>query len=105
MRKLKSKFKIDTELTRTMKNSEKTFGVEGSFIGAYRYKDHLIFHSFAKGLNYCSISRDDRKKVSENFIKEVAEHFIGTNYEIIPNATENGIIHNIVNILEIKLDA
>lgn len=105
MRKLKSKFKLDAELTETMKKSEKTFNVEGSFIGAYKYKDYLIFHSLAKGLNYCSISREGRKKVSEDFIKEVAEYFIGKNYEITPNATVNGMIHNVVNIWEVKLDA
>lgn len=105
MRKIKSKFKLDAKLTETMKKSEKAFSVEGSFIGAYRYKDHLIFHSLAQGLNYCSISREDRKKVSEDFIKEAAEHFIGKNYEIIPNATVNGMLHNVVNIWEVKLDA
>lgn len=105
MRKLKSKFKLDAELTKTMKQSEKTFGVEGSFIGAYRYKEHLIFHSLAEGINYCSISREDKKKVSDDIIKIVAEHFIGKNYEIIPNATVNGMIYNVVNVWEVKLDA
>lgn len=79
MRKLKSKFKKDSVATQKMKTKSKHWE-KGEFIGAYTFKDYQIFHSFVDGANYCSISRKGGKEVSEDIIKEVAEHFIGRNY-------------------------
>ncbi|MDO5788405.1 MAG: hypothetical protein Q4P79_02980 [Fusobacterium sp.] len=101
MRKLKNKFKKDLVQTQKMKAAS-THLKEGNFMGAYRYKDYLIFHSIVKGANYCSISREGKKEVSENIIKEVAEYFIGKNYEITPNVTLNGVLQHVVNIWEVK---
>lgn len=101
MRKLKSKFKKDLAQTQRMKESSKSLK-DGEFIGAYRYKDYLIFHSIVKGANYCSISRENKKEVSESIIKEVAKHFIGDFYEIAPNGSLMGALAGIVNIWEVK---
>lgn len=104
MRKLKSKFKKDLTATQRMKTESKHWE-EGEFIGAYNFKDYQIFHSYVRGLNYCSISRKGGKEVSEDIIKEVAEYFIGKNYEITPNGSLIGTLSHIVNIWEVKLDA
>lgn len=104
MRKLKSKFKKDSLATQRMKAESKHWE-KGEFIGAYTFKDYQIFHSFVDGANYCSISRKGGKEVSEDIIKEVAEHFIGRNYEVTPNGSLIGALAHIVNIWEVKLDA
>lgn len=101
MRKLKSKFKKDLLRTQIMKESSNNLE-NGKFIGAYKYKDYIIFHSLVNGLNYCSISRKDKKEVNEDVIKEVAEYFIGKNYEVTPNASLIGALAHIVNIWEVK---
>lgn len=101
MRKLKIKFKKDLIQTQRMKESSESLK-EGKFVGAYRYKDYLIFHSIVEGTKYCSISREGRKEVSDRVIKEVAKHFIGDSYEITPNVTLNGALANVVNIWEVN---
>lgn len=105
MRKLKTNFKLDVDETEKMKKKSLEWGQDGTFIGVYKYKDCTIYHSIVKGLKYCSVSREGNKNVSDSIIEEVANYFIGKNYEVTPSETLFGALAGVTNIWEIKLNA
>lgn len=98
MKKLFTKNISKTEEMRSWFMSMATEGYE--YIGVFNYKDYMIFvdkiPENGQILKHVSISRN--KKLDERDIKVIAEHFIGTNYEI----GNNILPVTVVNVWEVK---
>ena len=91
MRKLKSEFKKDEAMTLKMKvffnntldeKDKKNF----EFIGVYHYKNYELFFDHIpenkKIVKHISIKEMSNKRIKQEDLKLIANHFIGDNYTV-----------------------
>lgn len=91
MRKLKSEFKKDEKKTKIMENfflnnlghkNDKGY----KFIGVYYYKNYEIFFDHIpenkKIIKHISIKEMSNKRIKQEDLELIANHFIGDNYTV-----------------------
>lgn len=108
MKKLKSEFKKDETMTQNLKIFfDEVIGEKDKnhfeFIGVYYYKNYEIFfdhiHEDKRIVKHISIKEMNNKKIKQEDLKFIANHFIGDNYTV-----QYGVLDNkMANVLEEKV--